>query len=373
MTLAQSGIVPEWLDRGADPCNDFFAYACGGFLKTAVIPEDRSSWGAIELVVEENERLLRQVLEQAASAPGDDPSRRAIGDYYAACVDEAAIERAGLTPIRPLLDAIAAVTDAKSAAAAITQLHASGVYPFFSVAPSQDFADATSVIASFDQAGLGLPDRDYYLKHDGNRQQVRTLYRAHLARMFALLGDAPAAAQTAADNTLRFERLLAQKQQDQVLRRDPHAVYHRIERAGLVRAAPGFPWDTYLASIGIPTVTAITVHDPKYYREVANLLSSIPPRSCATTCARSCSRRRRRPYPERWSTRTSRSLRRSPARRCCRRAGAAACSPWIATWASSSAKRTSRRASLATPSIVPRSSRERCSRRCSRSSRRCPG
>ncbi|MGE5181488.1 MAG: hypothetical protein ACM31C_05480, partial [Acidobacteriota bacterium] len=122
MTLAQSGIVPEWIDRTADPCTDFFAYACGGFVKTAVIPPDRSSWGAIQIVTKDNEEFLKKVLEDAAANPGNDPVAQKLGAYYAACIDEAAVERAGVTPIQPMLAEIAKVKDAKTAAAAVTYL-----------------------------------------------------------------------------------------------------------------------------------------------------------------------------------------------------------------------------------------------------------
>ena len=138
MSLAQSGIVPSWIDTAANPCTDFYAFACGGFTKTATIPPDRSSWGAIELVVKDAEDFLHKILEDAARAStggGGDPTVDKIGAYYAACMDEAAIERAGIAPIQPLLDAIARVTDARSAAAAVIALHAAGVFPLFAIGP----------------------------------------------------------------------------------------------------------------------------------------------------------------------------------------------------------------------------------------------
>ena len=280
MTLAQTGIVPEWLDRGADPCTDFFAYACGGFLQTAEIPPDRSGWGAIQIVNKQSEEFLRGVLEQAASAKTPDPASAKLGAYYAACMDEPAIERAGTAPIQPLLDQISKVTDGKSAARAVIALHASGVFPLFEIGAQQDFADATKVIASIDQAGLGLPDRKYYLESTGSLATTRAAYAAHVRRMFQLLDPKhrPAPAAAAAKEVMRIETALAKAQQDEVTRRDPHSVYHRVDRDGLIaKVAPKFPWVDYLTALGIPTVTAITVNEPSYYSAIDRLLATEPP------------------------------------------------------------------------------------------------
>ena len=278
MTLAQSGIVPDWIDPTADPCTDFYAFSCGGFLKTAMIPPDRSSWGAIALVVKDAEDLLHQVLEGAAKGNSGDPTLDKIGAYYTACMDEPAIERAGTAPIQPLLDTVAKVTDPRSAAAAVIALHAAAVFPLFAIGPQQDFADATQVIAGMDQAGLGLPDRKYYLENKGNMARTRAIYLAHLGRLFRLLGQDDASAKAAAADAMRIETRLAKLQQDDVVRRDPHAVYHRVERAGLEgKLAPSFPWGDYLAALGIPGVTAISVNDPPYYTAIAALLRTEKP------------------------------------------------------------------------------------------------
>ena len=286
MTLAQTGIVPGWLDRSADPCTDFFEFACGGFLKTADIPPDRSSWGAIQLVIKDSEDVLHDVLEQAAkdSAGGKlaagDPTLTKLGNYYAACMDEPAIETAGIAPIQPLLDTIGKITDGKSAAAALIALHQNAVFALFSVSPTQDFTDATQVVAALDQAGLGLPDRKYYLESKGNMAKTRAAYLAHLGNLFRLLGQSEPAAKATASDVMRFETQLAKLHQDSVVRRDPHAVYHPVGRAGLEgKIAPSFPWADYLAGLGIAGVSAITVHDPAYYTAVAKLLNREKPQT----------------------------------------------------------------------------------------------
>lgn len=276
MSLADSGIVPAWLDRDADPCEDFFQHACGGFVATAEIPADRSSWSAIQTVVQSQETFLRETLEAAAADPGDDPLLRQLGDYYAACTDEAAIERAGLAPIADLLRAADSVRDFPTAVAAVTTLHASGIFALWEIGPLQDFADATQVIAGLDQSGLGLPERAYYLEDDGNLPKVRAAYRDHVMRLLTLGGRKPAAAPAAADAVLAFETALAKAQQSDVARRDPRAIYHRIDRGGLTKAAPSIDWDRYFQALGIGHVTQVTVNDPAYVAAVAAFLTRTP-------------------------------------------------------------------------------------------------
>jgi putative endopeptidase len=275
MTLAESGIVPDWVDDTADPCTDFFAYACGQFVKTATIPPDRSSWGAPHLVNQQAEELLRKTLEAAAAKPSSDPVLQKIGDYYAACMDEASVDRAGLAPIQPLLDLVASVKDKQSAMAAIGPLHAQQIPVLFAPSDRQDFADATQVILSLDQAGLGLPDRSFYLEKD--RADVLAAYGTHVFRTFVLLGLADKDAGVATTDALRIEKELAEIQQDQVFRREPKNIYHRVELAGLTKGAPGFPWKAYLEQLGIGAVTQITVNDPAYFKGVAALLGREKP------------------------------------------------------------------------------------------------
>ncbi len=272
ITLAQAGIVADWVDPTADACQDFYSYACRGFEKTAVIPPDRSAWGPIYEVEQKNEEFLRETLEKAAASPGDDPVLKKIGDFYAACMDEAGVDKAGATPVAPLLALAASVKDVPSLASAVTRLHAAGVFPLFDVSSQQDFQDATKVIASIDQAGLGLPDRDYYLKDDGNLKDVREFYAGHVGRMLALGGTRAGEIKGAVDDVLRIETKIAKLQQDKVARRDPHKIYHRVDRAGLPGLLKSFPWDAYFQELGVPAIQAVTVNEPAYYTGLEALL-----------------------------------------------------------------------------------------------------
>jgi putative endopeptidase len=280
LTLDQTGIVAGWMDPAADPCEDYFQYACGGFVKNTVIPPDRSSWSVGADMEKANEEFLHDVLEKAARAakePGSDPATQKIGDYYAACMDEDRIEKAGAQPLKPFLDQIAGVKDAKTLAGAITKLHALSVHPLFSLSSAQDFKDATRVVAWVDQDGLGLPDRDYYLKDDGNLKEVRTFYTGHVTRMLALLGLPPAEATTATADVLRIETKIAKLEQDKVERRDPYKVYHPVDRAGLTAIAKTFPWAEYLAALGLGDVRELVVSSPAYFTGMDALMHEEKP------------------------------------------------------------------------------------------------
>jgi predicted metalloendopeptidase len=276
MPLSQTGIDPTWMDPTVDPCQDYFAYACGGFVKNTVIPGDRATWGTTESIQKSNEEFLRSVLDKAAASPAS-PIDKKIGDYYAACTDEAGIEKAGAAPMKPLLDVVGKVRDVRTLADAIIALHAADIFPLFDVGSQQDFKDATLMIAGLDQDGLGLPDRDYYLKDDGNMKEVRDFYVAHVGRMLGLAGMKPAEAKVAVDDVLRIETKIARLQQDKVVRRDPYKVYHRVDRAGLPAIAKTFPWDAYFAGLGFPGVQAISVNDPAYFTGIDALMHEEKP------------------------------------------------------------------------------------------------
>ena len=274
--LAIAGVNPEWMDAGADPCQDFYAYACGGFVKSTVIPGDMATWGPTEEVTKRNEEYLRAMLEKDGQAPSS-PLEKKIGDYYAACMNEDGIEKAGMAPIQPLLDAVAKVKDVASLDTAITELHKASVFPLFDIGAQQDFKDATKMIAGIDQDGLGLPDRDYYLKDEGNQKAVREFYSGHVGRMLALTGMSADEVKAAVTDVMRIETAVAKIQQDKVTRRDPYAVYHKIDREGLVKAAPGFPWVNYFAALGFPDIKDVTVHDAGYYTKLDALMKSEKP------------------------------------------------------------------------------------------------
>jgi putative endopeptidase len=253
------------MDRGVDPCTDFFQYSCGGWIKKNPIPPDQSSWDTYSKMQDENRVRLREILE-TASAPDSkrNAAEQKIGDYYASCVDEKAIEAKGIDPLRPDLDRIAKIdSKAQIADVAATMVDDNILFRFGS---TQDFRDASQEIAEADQGGLGMPDRDYYLKDDAKSVELRKQYVEHVRRMFTLLGDAAETAQTEAETVMRIEAALAKGSQTRVERREPKNLDHKMIAADFEKIAPDFQWPEYFAKVGVPSVASLNVASPNFFK-----------------------------------------------------------------------------------------------------------
>ena len=279
-SLLAIGLDPEALDRTADPCDDFYQFACGGWIKRTEIAADKPV--AMRSFVDIEDRNLEyehDMLEQARIRPGDDPVARQLGTFYGSCMDEAAVEKAGLAPLRPALAAIDRIKDVHSLTAVLAGLEATGFSGLFVLSPVQDSADARRVIANIDQGGLGLPDRDYYLGDDEQTRGVRAAYETYVESLIAALGHRSVTRsprQEAAD-VLALETEIAKISKDKVARRDPRGNYHKIDRAGVARVMPRFDWDTYWAAVGLKHVTDVTVTSPELLAGLDKLLASTPP------------------------------------------------------------------------------------------------
>jgi endothelin-converting enzyme/putative endopeptidase len=265
------------LDRSVDACTDFYQFACGGWLARNPIPADQSRWGRFNELEERNRATLRGILEKAsADAPGRDPLDQKIGDYYASCMDEGGIEAKGIRPLRPEQDLIAAVTTKPALAGVVAHLHLQGVNVLFSFASTQDFKDATAVIAEADQGGLGLPDRDYYFREDAKSVEIRTQYLTHVKKMLGLLGDKPEAAERGARAVMDIETALARASLDVVSRRDPAKIYHKMGRGELAALSPAFDWSRYLQGVNAPAVQSLNVAVPDFFKGMEGLLPKVP-------------------------------------------------------------------------------------------------
>jgi putative endopeptidase len=255
------------IDKSADPCVNFYQYACGSWVKNNPIPADQATWGRFNELQERNLAILHEILEEAAKpAAGRDAVTQKTGDFYAACMDEKGIDAKGLTPLNPELERIRAMKDKAELAGEIARLHGMGVAALFEFNSGQDFKDSTAVIAQFDQGGLGLPEREYYLRTDPASVELRNKYIAHVKRMFELAGEKSEQATADAATVMKIETALAKGSLDLVSRRDPEKVYHKIGKRELAALGPAFHWTEYFTGTAAPSFQNINVAYPEFVK-----------------------------------------------------------------------------------------------------------
>jgi endothelin-converting enzyme/putative endopeptidase len=271
------------MDKSIDPCVDLYHYSCGGWQQKNPIPPDQTSWSVYAKMYQDNLMFLRGMLEQAAQTDKDrNAVTQKIGDFYAACMDEAAVEKRGLAPLQPQLDAIAQIKSAKDLTPVVAHLQFTFFrYSYtssmlFNAGSTQDPDDSEHVIADVDQGGLGMPDRDYYLKDDAKSKETREHYLQHVQRVFELIGDSPAAAKQNAETVMKLETAMAKASLSRVERRDPHKLVHKMKVADLVQLAPNFDWVAYYREMHYPEFAILNVDAPEFIKELNTLLASEP-------------------------------------------------------------------------------------------------
>ncbi len=269
---------PANFDSSVKPCDDFYQYANGAWLKTHPIPADRASYGSFQELSDRNRDILKKILEET-SAKSDWPKgsiEQKVGDFYAAGMDEAAIEKAGMKPLAPLFAAIEKLKAPGDLPAVLAELHARGLEAGFNFQVAQDARESTRYIGILSQGGLGLPDRDYYTKGDPKSKDLREAYRTHVAKVFELSGDSPEKARTFADVVMAVETKLAEPSNTRVENRDPQKTYNKRTLAALASEAPGFDFPRFFTGLGASSATEVNLRQPRFFVAFGELARTVP-------------------------------------------------------------------------------------------------
>jgi endothelin-converting enzyme/putative endopeptidase len=269
------GLVPAFIDKTADPCTDFFKYACGNFSKLHPIPPDRSGFGIGSMLFDYNQSILQSILDKAAAGGASrSANEQKIGDYYASCMDTAQIDREGLKGLQPEFDRIAALKSKDQLAPLLAHFQLTNVNALIGFGEQQDFGDARKQIAIVDQGGLGLPEKDYYLRTGADDEKLRQQYVEHIASMFKLLGEPDAKAAEDAKKVMDLETTLAKNSLDITSQRNPKNVYHMMPVSDLEKLAPAINWTAFFRDSGTPPVNELNVTYPPFFKALNELIQS---------------------------------------------------------------------------------------------------
>jgi predicted metalloendopeptidase len=264
------------VDKTADPCTDFYQYACGNWIKDTEIPPDQGQWGTFMQLRDHNLAVERDILEKSEKGgAGRDSIDQKIGDLYGSCMDEKTVNAKGVSAAKPELDRIAAVQDKPALIDEIAHVHLTGPNPLFNFYSNPDMHNADQVIANIDQGGLTLPDRNYYIKDDDPKmKEMRQHLVEYATEIFTLAGQTPQQASDSAQTVLRIETALAQASMDRTERRDPKNRDHKMTREEAIALGPDFYLNRYFNAIGAPDFKQLNVTNPDFFKKVNATLES---------------------------------------------------------------------------------------------------
>jgi putative endopeptidase len=281
---AELALPPLWrpldtggMDLAVTPWEDFYEYANGKWIAKLRLPPDKPRLYVFTLLQDENLKKLRHILEEAARPDAaKDAVRRKVGAFYRSGMNEKKIRAAGVTPLQEEFDRLAALSKREDVPAAVARLHLLGAFAAFRFGPSPDAKDSRRTIADFHQGGLGMPDRDYYLKDDPKTKAIRSAYVEHLQKMFRLLGETGEVAEKLAKAVLSLETSLAKASRTRVELRDPLRNYHLLTVKELLAETPGVSWRGYFDGLGLTDLKELTVGQPDFLKELGRLLKEAP-------------------------------------------------------------------------------------------------
>jgi predicted metalloendopeptidase len=269
-------IDPANFDTSVKPQDDFYEYAVGGWLKKAVIPADHAGYGSGYEVYDRNQAILHGIVVKAAAAKDPGFIEKLVGDFYYSGMDTVTVESVGVGPLRGEFDRIAAIRSPSDLPGEVGHLQRVGVGVCLNFGSEQDPKDSNMVIAGMGQGGLGLPDRDYYLRDDDASKKLREKYVAHVAKMLGLAGDSPADAQAEANSIMGLETALARGSKSAADLRDPVANYHRIALADLAKLSPHFDWNPFFTGVGLDAPASLDVNQPEFVQALDAQVAAAP-------------------------------------------------------------------------------------------------